>query len=64
MLGFDIDPRASEFAREGVKVTTPHAPAKKAAKAKKTAAKKSAPKTAATPRIDPAPPAPPASDEA
>lgn len=62
---FDVDPNASEFAREGVKVTPLSAAApKKAATAKKPAAKKAAPKKAAAPRPDPAPPAPPVSDEA
>lgn len=46
---FDVDPNASEFAREGVKVTPLSA---------------AAPKKAAAPRTEPAPPAPPVSDEA
>lgn len=62
---FDVDPNASEFAREGVKVTPLSAAApKKAATAKKSTAKKAAPKKAAAPRTEPAPPAPPVSEEA
>lgn len=59
---FDVDTNAPEFARDGVKVG-PTAAAKTPAP-KKSAAKKAAPKKAAAPRPDPAPPAPPVSEEA
>lgn len=60
---FDVDPDASEFARDGVTVTTPRAPAAPKAKTKRSAPKKPAPRKAAAPKPqEPAPPAPPVAD--